>query len=258
MSQDWSPESYDVFAAARQRPVADLIAAIPPTAVNHITDLGCGSGLSTVLLSQRWPQARITGVDRSPAMLAQAQERVPTASFLEGDIAAHASDGPQDLIVANASLHWLDDHDALMPRLIQNLRSGGVLAVQMPDNLDQPSHRLMDCVAREAAFEHVLQEVPGRRAALEDAGAYYDILAPYCRSVDIFSIYYRHRLKRAEEIAEFFATTGLKPYLDVLDSPLRESFLTQYEARLRAAYPQRVDGSVLLTLPRLFIIAARS
>ena len=258
MNQDWSPERYDAFATARQRPTADLIAGVPETTTDHITDLGCGSGLSTLLLAQRWPQAQISGVDRSPAMLAQAKERVPAARFVEADIAAYTSERAQDLIVANASLHWLDHHSSLMPRLVQNLRSGGTFAVQMPDNLDQPSHTLMDDVAREAAFASALRKIPGRRAPLSDPETYYDILAPHCRCVDIFSITYRHRLKGAEAIADFFATTGLKPYLDPLDAPLRESFLRQYEARLRAAYPQRVDGSVLLSLPRLFIIAIRS
>ena len=38
---------------------------------------------------------------------------------------------------------WLPDHMAIFERLMGHLESGGVLAVQMPDNLDEPSHRAM-------------------------------------------------------------------------------------------------------------------
>jgi trans-aconitate 2-methyltransferase len=255
--RDWDPASYDAFATARQRPAADLLAAIPAITVNSIIDLGCGSGLSAELLAARWPDAGILGIDRSQAMLDQAAARLPGGHFVLGDIGDLRIETRQDLMFANASLHWLDDHHALLPRLLREVRSGGVLAVQMPDNLREPSHCLMEETAREPEFQAALSAIPGRREALLKPEEYYDILAPHCEAVDIFTIHYRHRLESAAAIADFFATTGLKPYLDCLNKPLRGRFLARYREGLREAYPPRVDGQVLLTLPRLFIIATR-
>ena len=52
-----------------------------------------------------------------------------------------------DVVLANASLQWLPDHAALFPRLARSLSSGGCLAVQMPNNLSEPSHAAMREVA---------------------------------------------------------------------------------------------------------------
>jgi trans-aconitate 2-methyltransferase len=52
-----------------------------------------------------------------------------------------------DLIYANAALQWVPDHETLIPRLFAALAPGGVLAIQMPDNRAEPTHRLMREVA---------------------------------------------------------------------------------------------------------------
>lgn len=254
---DWDPASYDTFATARQRPAADLLAAIADTRISTVTDLGCGSGLSTELLAARWPGASITGIDRSTSMLYKARTRLPDLRFTQADIGTYHSEIPQDLLFANASLHWLGDHTALLPSLLTHLRSGGVLAIQMPDNLREPSHRLMDDVAQDMELG-TAPDATGQRQPLLTAEQYYDLLVPLCDRIDIFTIHYCHPLDSPEAIATWFASTGLKPYIDDLKPSQREGFLCRYEEALRSVYPPRVDGKVLLRLPRLFIIATRS
>ncbi|RAP72004.1 trans-aconitate 2-methyltransferase domain protein [Candidatus Erwinia dacicola] len=73
----------------------------------------------------------------------QAQQRLPGCAFELADIRNWQASPPQEVIYVNASLQWLTDHPQLFPHLINQLAANGVLAVQMPDNLDQPSHRLM-------------------------------------------------------------------------------------------------------------------
>lgn len=68
---DWNPALYMHFAAERLRPATELLARIPLENVWQIADIGCGPGNSSALLYQRWPAARITGIDSSPAMIAE-------------------------------------------------------------------------------------------------------------------------------------------------------------------------------------------
>ncbi len=191
-------------------------------------------------------------------MLRKAQERLPDAEFIEGDIATYRFSQTPDLIFANASLHWLGDHETLFPRLLHTVRGGGVLALQMPDNLDEPSHRLMRVVAEEPAFKQQLENAPGKRGNLLTPGQYYDCLAEHAESVLVWRTTYLHALESPAAIADWFATTGLRPYLDGLDDRLRDAYLQRYNEALTEAYPRQRDGQVLLAMPRVFLVAKRS
>ena len=81
-----------------------------------------------------------------------------------GDIAAWHGPERYDVIVANASLPWVPDHAALLPALMRRLAPGGQLAVQMPDNLDEPVHRLMRKVAAEGPWAGQLASAGAVRA----------------------------------------------------------------------------------------------
>lgn len=107
---DWNPSLYLHFSAERSRPAVELLARVPLENVEYVADLGCGPGNSTALLHQRWPAARITGIDSSPAMIAEARSALPDCQFVEADIRNWQPEQALDLIFANASLQWLPDH----------------------------------------------------------------------------------------------------------------------------------------------------
>lgn len=255
MSADWNPSLYTRFEDERSRPAAELLARVPLDAAARVTDLGCGPGNSTELLALRYPQADITGLDSSVAMLEAARGRLPALRFEQGDIARWAPAQPQDLIFANASLQWLGGHEHLLPRLLSQLAPGGVLAVQMPDNLDEPSHRLMRALATEPPFAAHLGKVSTQRQRLPDISRYYDLLAPHCQQLDLWHTRYQHRMADAAAIVQWLSATGLRPFVQALPPTLQPEFLARYEQRLDQAYPARVDGARLLAFPRLFIVA---
>jgi trans-aconitate 2-methyltransferase len=159
-----------------------------------------------------------------------------------------------DLAYANASLQWVGDHERLLPRLLSALAPGGVLAVQMPDNLDEPSHRLMRDTA--AAQHGPSPEADAQRARLLTAEQYYDLLAPQAE-VDVWRTIYHHLMDDAAAIVQWLRATGLKPYLDPLAPEQQEQFLAEYLRLIEQAYPARSDGKRLLAFPRLFIVARR-
>jgi trans-aconitate 2-methyltransferase len=252
---DWNPALYSRFEDERTRPAAELLARVPLDAPRNVVDLGCGPGNSTELLVGRFPTARIVGTDSSQAMLATARQRLPQLSFEQGDIAEWAPTEPVDLAYANASLQWVSDHERLLPRLLSALAPGGVLALQMPDNLDEPSHRLMRDTAA-ALLGTPADDDDKHRARILSAQQYYDLLAP-CADVDVWRTTYYHRMDDAAAIVQWLRATGLKPYLDPLTPELQAQFLAEYQRRIEVAYPARADGKRLLAFPRLFIVARR-
>ena len=143
---DWNPALYRRYEDERTRPAQELLARVPLTEAARVVDLGCGPGNSTELLVHRFPKAQVLGTDNSEAMLASARARLPQAGFELSNIATWAprsSEEAPDLIYANASLQWVPDHEKLIPRLFDALAPGGVLAIQMPDNRQEPTHSLM-------------------------------------------------------------------------------------------------------------------
>ncbi|SDV48425.1 trans-aconitate 2-methyltransferase [Chitinasiproducens palmae] len=252
----WSARLYSTFETERTRPVRDLVAALPERPVTHGTDLGCGPGNSTAVLAARFPDAALTGLDSSPDMIAAARERMPSTRFELADIATWQAALPQDVILANASLQWLPDHATLYPRLLAQLSAGGSLAIQTPDNIDEPAHRVAREVASAGPWAARLENV--RHLPRHTADWYYALLRPHCARVDVWRTTYYHPLADAAAIVEWFKASVLRPYLGALQAAERDAFLHRYHAGIAQAYPALPDGSVLLPFPRLFIVASRA
>lgn len=250
----WDDARYLKFAGERTRPAQELLARVPLVAPERIVDLGCGPGNSTALLRARFPGAALLGVDSSAAMLKRARADLPDVTFIEADVAGFRAETPQDLLFANAVLHWLPAHETLLPALFGQLAPGGVLAFQVPCNFDEPSHRLMRALpgpwsARLAAVQ--------REPRAGSAAFYYDLLAPRAEAVDIWQTTYQHVMADANAIVEWVEATGLRPYLDALDEAEREPYRKAYTAAVDAAYPARADGKRLFPFPRLSVVARR-
>lgn len=254
---DWNPALYRRYEDQRTRPAHELLARVPLISPARVVDLGCGPGNSTELLRQRFPDAELLGVDNSEAMLASARKRLPQVAFVHGDIAAWVPARPPDLIYANAALQWVPAHETLVPRLFDLLAPGGVLAIQMPDNQQEPTHRLMRELAGEPAWRGHLADAARARAELLGAAGYYDLLARQAAGVDLWHTTYHHVMDSAHAIVEWVQGTGLKPFVDPLPPALAASYLAEYGARIDAAYPPRADGRRLLAYPRLFIVARK-
>jgi trans-aconitate 2-methyltransferase len=255
--EEWNAARYLQFEEERTRPARDLLARIPSGIHRRIVDLGCGPGNSTELLARRFSDAEVVGLDNSDTMLAQARARLPDVRFEKGDVARWRSEAPLDVIFANAVLQWVPGHIALMAGLIAQLTPGGSLAVQMPDNLDEPSHTLMQKVAALPAFRGKLGGAAGARETIGAFADYYVALAPQA-TLDVWRTTYVNALPGPEAIVDWVSTTGLRPYLGPLDSDEKKSFLAGYREEIAAAYPPLPDGRVLLPFPRLFIVATRT
>ena len=252
----WNDAQYLKFGDERTRAARELLARVPLERAERVVDLGCGPGNSTALLSERWPNARLSGVDNSPEMLERARRDFPAIEWILGDAGSYRAPEPVDLLFANAVFHWLPDHcDAGSLRSSKEVKEGACLG-----GLYRPRASRSRAIAWSSRVR--ARMMPRRKevaAATPVAGPafYYDLLAPRATAVDIWRTTYEHVMPDAAAIVEWVKGTGLRPYLDDLTPGERTAYLAEYGAAIDVAYPARRDGKRLFSFPRLFIVAVR-
>jgi trans-aconitate 2-methyltransferase len=263
----WDPEQYQRFAAERARPFHDLVAQVPTASPSLVVDLGCGPGTVTATLATRWPDAIVRGLDSSPAMIAAAG-RLALPGRLEfalGDVVDWRPEPASvDVIVANALLQWVPDHLGLLPGWVAALRPGGSLAFQVPATGDSPADRVFRTVAGSARWAARLAAASGGRtprgagSPVRESWEYADALARLGLRTNVWETTYLHLLTGADPVLEWFAGTGLRPYLDALadDPHARAAFREEVASGLREAYPPRPYGTIL-PFRRIFAVASR-
>lgn len=247
----WDPGCYCAHSDHRLRPGLELAARIS-IEPRLIYDLGCGTAELTNHLGSRWPEATVIGIDNSPEMLAQARAR-KNVSLVEESIETWQPVDAPDLIFSNATLHWVHDHGSLLPRLLGMLKPGGLLAVQMPDNWNAPTHQLINRVIDEKGWTERI----GDRLLRQPVAAvsqYVEWLAG-AKDVDAWRTTYYQFMTGADPVLSWVSGTVLVP----VRSALTEDELANLEKTLaveyRRAYPPLPDGTTLMPMSRIFLIA---
>ena len=260
-SVTWDPAQYALFEDHRSRPFADLMARVRVEDPRLVVDLGCGPGGLTLGLAERWPQARVIGVDSSPHMLEQARaaDAGGRVEWVQADAATWDPPTGMDLLVTNATLQWVPGHLDLIPRWVDALAPGGWFAMQVPGNFDAPSHRLLRETAAAAPRSAELLATLRHGDPVAEPAAYTALLAQLGCAVDVWETTYQQVLDPAGEqdcpVLEWTKGTALRPVLDVLTGEEeRAEFLEAYAARLREAYPRQEFGT-LFPFRRIFAVA---
>ncbi|MFP6679480.1 MAG: methyltransferase domain-containing protein [Dehalococcoidia bacterium] len=251
----WDPAQYLKFADHRLRPAIDLLNRIDLDSPQVVYDLGAGTGSITEMLADRWPGARVVGVDNSPEMLERA-ERIDNMEWEEGDIGTWRPDEPCDLIFSNAALHWVDGHVELFQGLMASVSAGGLLAVQMPRNFGALSHTSISKAALDGPWRSVLEPLL-RPAPVELPQYYARILSPLASSLDIWETDYIQVLSGDNPVKEWTKGTWLMPLLSALEEPERSEFETAYGELILDSYPKERDGTTLFPFRRMFIVAGK-
>lgn len=254
----WDPQQYLRFSNERSRPFFDLLARVPDGEVRTAADLGCGPGNLTATLVDRWPNAAVWGVDSSPDMLASATRLFvpPRLHFLQADLASWRAEQPLDRIVSNAAIQWVPDHEAVLRHLFALLASGGILAVQMPNNFDEPAHRLLAEVVQQEPWASAVGQWR-ERYFVQSTSWYTDTLYRLGYSdIDVWETIYQHILQGPDAVLEWMKGTALRPVLSRLATDQQAEFLTSYQARLQEAYPESAYGT-LFSFRRLFFVARK-
>lgn len=254
---DWDAAQYLKFGSQRTQPAVDLAARIPLTAPADVLDVGCGPGNSTAVLAARYPEARIMGIDSSPRMIEEATLHYPEMAFRLCDAGRELpSLGRKfDVVFSNACLQWIPDHPSLLAALLDRLKTGGVLAVQVPMNHEEPVHRIIEEVTSREKWRPLL---PEKRIFYQlRPEEYFDWLARLSPAFEIWQTVYFHRMNTHRDILEWYRGTGLRPYLALLTQDQQEELEQDILQELTAAYPYQANGEILFRFPRFFFIASR-
>lgn len=253
----WNAHHYLKFGDERTQPAVDLASRIEIANPKTVIDLGCGPGNSTQVLRGRWPDARLTGLDRSLEMIAAARASYPEQDWVVASLETWLAPEPFDVVFSNAALQWIGNHDRLVTHLLAQVAHGGVLAFQIPSQHYSALRAHIEDVADDAAWRPRMQEA---KAALtmENPSYYYDALADQVRRLDIWETEYNHVMEGPESIVDWISSTGLRPFLDALDTDAeRTRFVDLLNRKVAASYLRRRDGKVLFPFRRLFVVAYR-
>jgi trans-aconitate 2-methyltransferase len=254
----WDPSQYGRFSDHRLRPALELLARVSHADPRVVHDLGCGRGELARLMADRWPAADVTGSDLSAEMLTDAAKLPSRVHWIQADLRCWEPDRPQDVIYSNAVLHWVDDHDQLLPRLVGLLAPGGVLAAQMPLSWHEPSHRIVREVLEQIGTEAAATLHDRlRRPPVASPEHYFETLRPLVTTIDIWTTTYLHELAGPDGVFEWVKGSALRPVLTTLLPPDRDRFVAAYRSRLRDAYATSAAGTTVYRFPRLFIVATR-
>ena len=256
----WDPGRYAAYADERGRPFVELVQRIRAQRPRRVVDLGCGPGTLTALLSKRWPEADVLGVDSSAEMIAAAQS-VQGPRFELGDLSSWEVPDEIDVLVSNAALQWVPGHLDLLPMLVETLSPGGWLAFQVPGNFAEPSHQELAKLGTSPRWRARLGADAERTASAQEPQDYLDrLLATGC-AADVWETTYLHVLTGPDPVVEWMKGTGLRPVLSALEGDERAAFLAEYASAIRPAYPTRELGGgelgTVLPFRRIFAVAKK-
>jgi trans-aconitate 2-methyltransferase len=254
----WDPQQYEQFSSERSRPFAELVARIDLPGAREIADFGCGTGSLTAQLAQRWPAAHVVGVDNSPDMLAEARAREIEGrlEFCLADVREWEPAAPLDVLVSNATLQWVPGHLDLVERFASFLQPGGVLALQVPGNFAEPTHRLLAELTVSDRWRTALGTGALASPSSHDPDVYLQALLGAGLVASAWETTYFQLLSGEDAVLEWMKGTALRPVLTVLGPEDREEFVREYGARLGEAYPQTEHGTVL-PYRRVFAVGRR-
>jgi len=244
----WQPSTYESFITQRTQPALDLLARVTNTP-HTILDMGCGTGNSTTLLCNRWPQAQVIGIDQSATMLQHVNHQTCPAQFINADMTTYTPTQPCDLLFSNAALHWVDHPLAVLIRWSEWVAPHGELAVQWPLNFHSPAHQWVHDTLRELGLPAI--RVLGQ--SLPDVQAVTEALADHYRALTVWDTTYYHVLPDSDGVVTWMEGAGLRPVKAALTDIEWVAFIDRYRLHIHDAYPSRDGQGVVFPFTRRFI-----
>ncbi|EKF85585.1 methyltransferase domain-containing protein [Methanobacterium formicicum] len=253
-TKDWNPELYLKFNEERTQPAKDLAARINIENPGKIMDVGCGPGNSTNILSSRWPESELVGIDSSVSMIESAMKNYPDIEWRIEDATKMETEEKYDIIFSNATIQWIPDQKKLISDLVGMLETGGALAVQVPMYHNMPASHVIDGVSLTGRWKE-LTSGASDAFTFHSSDYYYHILSSQVKSINMWQTSYFHIMPSHENIVEMLKSTGMRKFLDMLETREEKlEFEKDVLKEIKKAYSSQKDGNVLFPFKRLFFI----
>jgi len=255
----WNPADYADQSAAQLAWAQSLLQRLKPTGTESILDIGCGDGKVTAEIAAAVRGGFVIGVDSSAEMIAHAaaRHRAPNLEFRCADARSLHLDRSFDIVFSNASLHWVDDWQAVFKNLARCLRTGGRLIVSCggKGNADEVLH----------AAERICATAPWRQYFRDFNFAWHfhdDVSADrLLRQAGFVPDRVELVLKDMTHdgpagLAGWFRTTWM-PYTHQVPEESREAFVATIVDGYLAGRPPDAEGRTHVAMVRLEIEATR-
>ena len=121
---------YDKYADVQMQAALGLIFLAKEDNLKNILEFGCGTGIYTLLLRDKFKRASIRAVDISDKMIAVAQEKLKLKGieFNVADAENISFDQKFDLITSNATVQWFEDLGNSLSKFKSMLKNGGIVS----------------------------------------------------------------------------------------------------------------------------------
>jgi trans-aconitate 2-methyltransferase len=253
-NKDWNPELYLKFKEERTQPARDLVGRINVENPEKIMDVGCGPGNSTKVLYNRWSESEIIGIDNSASMIESAQKNYPEMEWRVEDVTRMENEEKYDIIFSNATIQWIQDQEKLIKDLVKILKGDGALAVQVPQYHAMPISQAIERVSLNEKWEEQTSQA-NNDFTFHSSDYYYHILSAELESITMWETSYFHIMPSHQEIVEMIKSTGMRTFLDRLDTNEEKmEFEKDVLREIKKAYPEKTDSNVLFPFKRLFFI----
>ncbi len=249
----WNPDIYNKFKEKRYEPFYDLISHIQAKPDMNMLDLGCGTGEQTKIIADKFRAKHVLGIDSSAEMLAKApmQKNISFAKRTVEEQLQHPD--KWDVIIANASLQWVNDHHALFPAIIEKLSSGGQLAVQMPSQKENLLNRLLFELVHESPYYNVLNSNI-RHSPLLSLDDYTQLLyANGAKETVLYQKVYPIIAQSTETFYEFISGSALVPFMEILQEPMKSDFIKTFKERIASRF---TSSPMVYSFKRIILAAS--
>jgi len=252
----WNADLYNKFGKERIQPSKDLATRIVIDDCKRILDVGCGSGMSTYCLKEKFPKAEITGVDLSESMLNKACELVSDVNWIQRDCRKSLDDlGKFDIVFSNAFLQWIDKQEEFIKNTRKLLNKNGVFAIQIPSFENMEIAKIIKRTATEFDGDNQIFSHIEKTYFNYTNEEYYNMFSRYYTDVEMWQTDYYHQMQDSDSIVNFVKSTALIPYLECLTEEQKDNFLNLLKREAAKAYKTSENGKVLFPFHRLFLIA---
>lgn len=246
-TDNWNPAQYEKFKKEREQPFYDLMDFIQPDAFDSGIDLGCGTGEMTRAFHERFKISHTIGSDNSQNMLDKAKDfATDSLSFQNQDIASFKVPDHFDVIISNAAIQWVPNHQQIFQNIYSSLKSGGQMCVQMPFNHDYITHTLAEEISPIGrSLSHML-------SPQEYAHLLYSL---GFKEQTVLLKVYAHILDSRESVIEWVKGTTLLRFKNKLSAEDYEKFLKLYRERLFTHLPD--EKQFFYPFKRIFLWARK-
>ena len=234
----WNPDTYNKFKSERFTPFYDVLKVINIKPNLNVVDLGCGTGELTRKLADALPDSNVLGIDSSQEMLkdSKAFENDQVTFECRPIQEQLALNTKWDLIFSNAAIQWIEDHETLLPKIISCIKTDGQLAIQIPDQNQNITNKLLNELADQEPFQSILSNWK-RDSPVLDIDRYSEILFENGgQNITVFEKVYPLVLKDTNALFDWVSGTALLPYLERLDGKVKEQFVEEYRSGLQEKF----------------------